>query len=540
MRFIVCNAGSVAASNYMTDFLKELNNYGMKIPEAVAYRTEVYTTHTLGGRFSTVTNYPEETRWHFEEQGIKYKSVTKDLYKNGKIRYSTKKEDKNKIRMLFTFDSNGQVKRTPLEKTAEQQNRKRKVNSNIDIQNDHEDFKQNLDNDFKDCYSRKRRRKRNPSVCSWIVDDVEKEYVIKENTLTIHEGEVQVELVNRNNPEDTHLVSFPLDESCYMKQVKETAKEAVSLAKTGMTQTLEDINKAMGIYGIIAGLIDAGKFFAENDTTRGGFTLSQSLHGLGEMTGLDQQITRMSRNIFQKVLHQAAEEMGMEKVLAKASSSLERFGKSTAGQFLKDIPIVGLGFQGYFIAEGAIAIHESNRSDPNQNKYFGLKVTNLVLDVSTTVLTIAEVAFPPAAIILEPIVIGLTIVRMSIGDFYCDIVSELDKLPQGASDFDKMIAVIVGLEEDAVDFVTGGLLREIDALDKEEKQNKELLRNLSTPESYYRITANDGGNSTLDLMDGILSQYGGFVTVQLLNDGNVKIQVGGVDDGQGEFKTIEK
>ncbi|XP_062392942.1 uncharacterized protein LOC134080487 [Sardina pilchardus] len=394
--------------------------------------------------------------------------------------------------------------------------------------------------DFLDKYCPKKRKKRSPSVCTWTVDGVEEEYVINEKSLTINEGEVQLELVNRKTPEDTHLVSFPLDETFYMKQVRETARETASLAKTGVAQTLEDINKAMGIYGIVAGFIGAGKFFAENDTARGAFTLSQSLHGLGDMTGLNQQISRMSRNIFQKALHRAAGEMGMESVLEKASSSLERFGESTAGNFLKDIPIVGLGFQGYFIAEDIIAIQQSNRSSPNQNKYFGLKVTNLVLDVSTTVLTIAEVAFPPAAIILEPIVIGLTIARMSIGDFYCDIVSELDKLPRGASDFDKMIAVINGLEEGYVDFVTGGLLREMEALDKEEQQNKDLLRNLSTPESYFKITIDDGSTSTLDLMDGILSQYGGFVTVQLLNNGSVKIQVGGVDDGQGGFKTIEK
>ncbi|KAJ8272595.1 hypothetical protein GJAV_G00091090 [Gymnothorax javanicus] len=295
----------------------------------------------------------------------------------------------------------------------------------------------------------------------------------------------------------------------------------------------------MAVYGIIAGFIGAGKFFAENDTVRGAFTLTQSLHGLGEMTELNQQVSRMSRKIFQEGLREATEALGAEKTFAKISSSVERFGESAAGQFLKDIPIIGLGFQSYFIAEDSIAIQKHDRSDPEQNKYLGLKVTNLVLDVSTTVLTIAEVAYPPAAIVLEPIIIGLTIARMAIGDFYSDIVSELDQLPKGASDFDKMIAVITGLEEGFVDFVTGGMLRELNALDKEQTQNQIFLHNLSTPESYYKITANDGNASTLDLTQGILSQYGGFVTVQLSNDGNVMIQIGGVPDGQSGVKTIE-
>ncbi|KAG7455049.1 hypothetical protein MATL_G00252390 [Megalops atlanticus] len=363
---------------------------------------------------------------------------------------------------------------------------------------------------------------------------------MKEKSLTIEDGKVQVELANRHNPEDTHLVSLPLDESFYMKQVEETAKLTQSQVKAGGSQALEGINRAMAVYGIAAGFLGAGKFFAENDTARGAITLTQSLHGLGEMGGLNQQLSRMSQDIFQKALHQAAGELGVEKTIAKISSSVERFGESAAGQFLKDIPIVGLGFQGYFIAEDAIAIRKINRSDPEQNKYFGLQVTNLVLDVSTTVLTIAEVAFPPAAIILEPIVIGLTIARMAISDFYCDVVSELDKLPQGAGDFDKMVAVIAGLEEGAVDFVTGGLLREIDGLEKEQRQNRELLHKLSTPESYYKIIASNGNVSALDLMEGTLSQYGGFVTVRLSNNGNVMIQVGGVDDGQGGVRTIQK
>ncbi|KAI1901316.1 hypothetical protein AGOR_G00033050 [Albula goreensis] len=371
-------------------------------------------------------------------------------------------------------------------------------------------------------------------------EEVKEEYIIKEKSLNIEDGNVQVEIVNRQNPEDTHLVSIPLEDSFSMKQIEETAKLQASRVKGGGVQALENINKVMSVYGIVAGFIGAGKFFAENDTARGAFTLSQSLHGVGEMTGLNQQLTRLSRDILHKGLTTAAGELGMEKTLAKVTSSVERFGESTAGQFLKDIPFVGLAFQGYFIAEDSIAIQKSNRSDPEQNKYLGLKVSNLVLDVSTTVLTIAEVAFPPAAIILEPIIIGLTIARMAIGDFYCDVVSELDHLPKGASDFDKMIAVIVGLEEGAVDFVTGGLLREMNALEEEQKQNRELLHNLTTPEFYFTVMASDGNVSTLNLLDGPMSQYGGFVTVRMLDDGHVKIQIGGVPDGEGGVKTIHK
>ncbi|KAL6473343.1 hypothetical protein MHYP_G00169040 [Metynnis hypsauchen] len=447
--------------------------------------------------------------------------------------------------MLYFYDSNEKVQRSnyvKIDNNALQQQIEADINQAIDQESFQSDL---MDRIFNECFERmaktpKRRIGRSPSACSVGENEIEEDYVIKENTLTIEDGQVKVELFNRYNPEDTHLVSYPLEESFYMKQVKETAKHTTSMLKTGGLRFLEHVNDAMVKYGIVAGFIGAGKFFAENDTTRGVVTLTQSLHGLGELTSLNQQLSRISQDVFQKSLHAAASELGMEETLTKISNSVERFGESSAGKFLKGIPIAGLAFQAYFIAEDSIAIQKHNRSDPEQNKYLGLEVTNLVLDVSTTVLSIVELAFPPAAIALEPIIIGLSIVRMSISDFYCDVVSELDKLPQGAGHFDKMIAVITGLEEGALDFVTGGLLRASNELDKEVRQNQELLHNLSKPESYYKITANDGNISTLDLMEGILSQYGGLVTVQLLNNGSVAIQIGGVDDGKGGVKAIEK
>ncbi|KAI4904121.1 hypothetical protein NFI96_029058, partial [Prochilodus magdalenae] len=551
MRLISCNAGTQAASNYVSDFLRDLNNMGIKVTKTVAYRSLIALEETVVVVKSMVSQYYEELLWIFEREGKPIGRAISEYLEDNKItKLSATVQDKNTARVLFTLDNNGEVQRHGYVKTDN--NHQQQLESSINQQNDQECF----ESDFlaavgENCQRkiernenrRPRKRKRlhrSPSVCRPSEEEFEEDYVMKEGSLAIKDGRVEVQLVNRYSPEDTRLVSSPLKESFYMNQVKETALHTTSLEKSGGLQILENINDAMVKYGIVAGFIGAGKFFAENDTTRGAITLTQSLHGLGEMTNLNQQISRMSRDVFQKGLCEAASGLGMEETLTKISSSVERFGESAAGQFLKNIPFAGLTFQGYFIFEDSIAIKNLNRSDPEQNKYFGLEVTNLVLDVTTTVLSIAELAFPPAAVVLEPIIIGLSIVRMSLSDFYCDVVSELDKLPQGGGDFDRMIAVIAGLEEGAVDFVTGGLLRAVNQLDEEVRQNRELVRNLSNPESYYKITADDGNTSTLDLMAGILSRYGGFLTIQLLNNGGLMIQVGGVDDGKGGVKTIKE
>uniref|UniRef100_A0A8C7JS60 Uncharacterized LOC109896219 n=1 Tax=Oncorhynchus kisutch TaxID=8019 RepID=A0A8C7JS60_ONCKI len=530
MRFIVCNAGTDAASNYMTGFMKEVNNnhLGFQLHKIVAYDTFLSTTDTFNVYQTQMGDVPENLFWIYEQTGMEpFPSVLN----HGQMRYEMIIKDQR--RCLFTYE-NGNVFRSPLRKITNNNNQMEvDLETNINQLNDQNSFGEQLDMNLHGCY-KKRRRRRN--VCN------SEEYVVKDKSLRIKDGQVEVEVASRRNPEDTHLVSFPLDESrtFYTRQIEENAMHQGSRMKAAGGGALDKINRGMAVYGIVAGFIGAGKFFAENDTARGAFTLTQSLHGLGGLTGVNQQLSKMSQKILKSTIRKGAERLGLEKTLERVSGSLERVQESAAGQFLKDIPFVGLGFQFYFIAEDSVAIQTSNNSDPEQNKYYGLKVSNLVLDVSTTVLSIAEVAFPPAALILEPIIIGLTIVRMSLSDFYCDVVSELDRLPKGANDIQKLTAVLKGLGEGALDFGTGGLLRQMKEVDEEYRKNQELLRKLSSPGAYYRIVANDGNVSTIDLTEGELSQYGGLITVRLSNHGNVTIHVGGIDDGRGGVKTIVK
>ncbi|XP_051529257.1 uncharacterized protein LOC127426464 isoform X2 [Myxocyprinus asiaticus] len=544
MRFITCNAGTNIAGNYMTRFMKDVNNRGINLHQMVAYDTFVSTTDTFNVFQTKYEKVPENILFLYNKHTFPIEDY---LENEGTWEYAINIKDERRV--LFTYQ-NGNVKRSKFRKITNDHNRGDvNMESNINQNNDQiiieeqliERILNRLTDKFNACTLNRRRRRR--ALCNVKEGKIQEEFVVKEKSLLVKDGRVEVEVASRRNPEETHLVSFSLDESrtFYTRQVEENAMHQGTRVKNAASGTvLDQINRGMAVYGIVAGFIGAGKFFAENDTARGTFTLTQSLHGLGGLTGVNKQLSSMSQYIFKSTVHKGAEKLGLEKTLERVSSSLERFGETTAGQFLKAIPFVGLGFQIYFIAEDSIDIQRSNNSYPEQKKYYGLKVTNLVLDVSTTVLTLAEVGFPPAAFILEPIIIGLTIARMAISDFYCDVVSELDRLPKGANDIQKMAAVLKGLEEGAVDFVTGGLLREIQKLDDEYRQNQELLQNLSSPGAYYKIVASDGNVSTIDLTEGRLSQYGGLITVRLSNNGDITIQIGGIDDGRSGVKTIIK
>ncbi|MGH0143911.1 UNVERIFIED_CONTAM: hypothetical protein FKN15_001336 [Acipenser sinensis] len=92
--------------------------------------------------------------------------------------------------------------------------------------NDQNSFGEQLNNNLPGCSWKRRRRRRN--LCN-----SEEEYVVKEKSLLVKDGRVEVEGANRRNPEDTHLVSFPLDESrtFYTRQVKENTMHQGTRAK---------------------------------------------------------------------------------------------------------------------------------------------------------------------------------------------------------------------------------------------------------------------------------------------------------------------
>ena len=151
----------------------------------------------------------------------------------------------------------------------------------------------------------------------------------------------------------------------------------------------------------------------------------------------------------------------------------------------------------------------------------------MVIDVSVATLSLIETAFPEATPIIAPISIALTIVRISIDDFYNDISYELS-LVKGKSFGDQVSAFIKGFVEGIADVRTLGLVSQLRALDQRQAYNHQLLTNLSNPASYFNISftgqdANGTEVGNVDFTAGTLSQYGGFITVKLNDDNSCTV-----------------
>ncbi|XP_043919253.1 uncharacterized protein LOC122794689 [Protopterus annectens] len=539
MRCINCNAGRWTAQKYMSEFLTKVNSLGVNIETVVSYRTFVYTAE----EFNVGIPHADDKQAEFIAQlsSNVYEKTRKDItdYLIEELFQPQNNKVTNGMKVKYNY-KNGVVEREVVILGNRQDTASRDLVSDIILESDNRQVTSDIEERFVKqvtcaTYGRRRRRR---NLCDIQRKYNDNEFTLDETSLRVKEGKLIGRMVSKINSDESHLISVPVDESklLYTKQIQED----LNYVKYNRNNALQKLNRAMAIQGIAFGFLAAGKYLHDNNTTRGIVTLSQSLHGLGELSGINQKVTTMSRKVLQNAIQKSAQTLGMEKAIGKIGNSVEKLGTTATGKFLKSVPFINMGFNFYFIAEDSTEIQNSNNTDPEQRKYFGLKVTELVLDVTTTALSLTELAFPPAALFLEPVIIGLSIVRMSIGDFYCDIVSELDKLPKNANNVQKMKAFLNGLKNGALDFGTGGLRREMSEIKNQYEENQELLQNLSIPDSYYKITATDSNFDTIDFIEGILSQYGGLITLNLFNDGNISISIGGVPDGHGGVKTIVK
>ena len=321
-------------------------------------------------------------------------------------------------------------------------------------------------------------------------------------------------------------------------------KEQMALSEEIKTSPVADsFGKGIGGYGAIVNILGSAQYFANGDYGKGAFSLSQAAHAIGGLTGINEVVSKFTKKAFQKVMSYTVEKIGIEKTLEKLSEAGAKALGETASRALgrlgEALPFVGLAFDLYFVAEDIKDIMNKNDTTP-----LGLKVTHLVLDVTLTVLSLVEIAAPEAAPFIEPFVIALTIVRLTIDDFYNDISYELSQV-KGKSFGDKVVAFFKGFEEGIADVFTLGLVSQLRELDQQKAYDRELLSNLSNPASYFKVSftgqdANGNEVGTVDLTAGILSQYGGFMTVKLNDDDSFTVTLPEVPTEGGGTTTITK
>ncbi len=299
----------------------------------------------------------------------------------------------------------------------------------------------------------------------------------------------------------------------------------------------ETASKAIGIYGSFVGILSSAKYLQMGEYGQATFSAFQSVYTIGGLSGLNRVLEEASEMALAKLMGFTADKVGVEKAMERMIEMTAKLVGETASRVLNrvagSLPIIGLAFDLYFVAEDIKDLQDKSSDTP-----YGLKIAHLVLDVSITTLSLIESLVPEAAPFTEPVIIALTIVRISIDDFYMDIKRELSRVSDkgfGA----KVDAFVKGFDEGFVDFLTLGLFTQVQALQEQVDFDHELLANMSDPAKYFEYRF-DNSQGDLDFTSGVVSEYGGFLDVKLHNDGKVTMTMAEVPDENGLPQTITK
>ena len=342
-----------------------------------------------------------------------------------------------------------------------------------------------------------------------------KKYEVNEDSIAVKEGKVTYEVYEPSDPSSRWNVETDLDESKLTSKdlLDEMHKQAQSLQQEG-EGAAGRINKGLAIYGTVMGIKGTVEAFERGDILHGSINLAQTLHGLGELSGLNKKIYKAAGKAVGKLasravgrvsetIGQAVGEDAGKLIAGEASELLSTIGE--VGEVFEDIPIVGTAFGIYNIYE-----------DLQQHAVIGYVDAGL-----DTLITVLGLLGPEA----EPFVIALTIIRLGIDSFYTDIKKELDSLPPDASTGQEVVAVLKGIGEailDIADTLTGGIYSapfKVEKLEKQYEENQQFLRQIADYHNYFKVTMCSGSAPAINFAGAADSWNGGDINFQLLEGG---------------------
>ena len=386
----------------------------------------------------------------------------------------------------------------------------------------------------KHCTGTRRRRKR--FSCSLNEKD---SVIVDEESIKITEDQVEFDIVDRRNAKDREHVRLQISsgELAFPKLIVDLVTNS---RRAGPNEAYSKVNKGLAVHGLIFSVLGAVNYFQEGDNLRAAISMAQSAHTLGGLTGINEIVNKVGKRVLSSATKGLAKGLNLEKGLEKLSSKMERFAERGVGELLGDIPVVGLAFDIYFIEQDIEQLADLNLNDPEDLKLLPLRVIDLGLDVSTTVLNLIGTLCPAAEVITEPLVIVLSIIRMAIDDFYIDIMMEMEKVnwksPWAGLEF--LGALVKGFLEGAADFLTGGLRRQMESYRKQENYDKKLIQDLKNSDNYYKIVGEKkGGGGRIDFTQGKLSSFGGYINFRLHDNNRATLEIG---DVSGSHNTIRK
>ena len=387
---------------------------------------------------------------------------------------------------------------------------------------------------IKYCTSSKKRKKR--AACS--LEELNDEIIVDEKSIKVSKTKVELDVVDgRDAKKRMHLtLDITADELATPKSIKERLSNS---KRSGASHKYAKVNKGLAVHGVVFSALGALDYFSRGDDVRGGFAVSQSLHTLGALTGVNEIAAKLGKKLLRYSAFKIAKGLKMEEGLARFSSKVDRFMEKGVGKLMGDIPGVGLVFDIYFIEQDVEALANLDLNNPDDVKLLPLRVVDLVLDVDTTVLNLIGTFCPEAEVITEPLIIVLSIVRMAIDDFYIDIMEEMDKVnwksPWAGLEF--IGALVKGFLEGAADFLSGGLRREMHSYQAQVDADRKLLSDLKNTDNYYKVVGCNGDECKIDFTQGHLSSFGSYINFRLHDDGQATLEIG---DVTGKHETTKK
>ena len=344
-----------------------------------------------------------------------------------------------------------------------------------------------------------------------------KTYRVDHDSIRVENGKLMFDLIKVENPTETESVEDEFDESnLATKQIlDETETKVMGILDEHGEGILRSAGKALGIYGTLLGLQGTVKSFEEGDNTDGAIDLAMTLHGIGELSGVNRLVYRAAGRVLGAVVRGSVNRIasatesivGEDAASAVLSGGDELLSAGTrVGELAEDIPVVGTAFGIYNIYE-----------DLKQGTPIGYVDAGL-----DSLITVLGLLGPEA----EPVVIVLTVIRMTIDTFYYDIKREIDSLPPGASTGEKILAVLKGILDalgDIADTITGGIFTFADKSDKLDEQydkDQDFLQQLSDYNNYFTVSKESGNGSTaINFAGGKESWNGGDIVFVLKDDG---------------------
>ena len=381
---------------------------------------------------------------------------------------------------------------------------KKKIKTDTDV----------VDSEGTDCSKRQ-------GVCSF----QDKQIEVDEDSVKLKDDTLTFNLYESNNKGKRYTAKTKFDPES-LSSVKYGGEQDRYARDCGRSAIHSAVGTAFGVHGTIMSAFGAISSFERGDTKKGVISSIQAAHSFGSLTKLNEMIEKVGEKALLKGVSKGAAKLGLSKIAEKASSKLLKMAERDSERLLGDIPYVGLAFDAYFIEEDIIDLKGAvKRKDTEE---IALDTVHLILDIEATIANfIVDILGPE----FEPIVWALSLIRMSLDDFYYDISDELKKA-HGTGE--KILAFFGGLGDGFVDFLTGGLFRSLKQLNERRKNDTELLNKFANPRLYFNLSSDC---ETIDFTNGSFSVYGGGIKFKLNDDDSFTVTISNVPGEGGVYST---